>query len=83
MATTPNELQALMTMGKLGLDALASRVLSIVTLLGILAVAGYVVWAPSWYGVAGLGILAVLVFSPALRAESLRRHELQKGVGNE
>lgn len=75
----PNDLQALMALGKVGLDALGSRMLSMTSLLGVIALAAYTAWRPTYEGVALTAILALLTFIPALKAEGLRRIEL-KGV---
>jgi hypothetical protein len=72
-----NDIKAVLQLGRLGLEAMSSRMLSFSALLGILGIACYVVWRPDWFGVAIVGILSVLVFIPALRAESLRRRELK------
>ena len=67
------DVRALVAFGKVGVQLLASRVLSMLALVGVLALAGYSVYAVSWQGVAGVAILAVFVFIPALKAES--KHE--------
>jgi ABC-type siderophore export system fused ATPase/permease subunit len=78
----PSELQAVIKLSRIGLDLLASRMLSYTCLLGLLGLAFYVAWRPDWYGVAVVAIIAVAVYIPALRAESLRRFEMRKGPDN-
>lgn len=64
------DIQALVAFGKLGLALTASRILSITALFGVVALAAYSVYAQSWQGVAGVAIIAWLVFRPCLAAES-------------
>lgn len=75
----PNEIQAIIRLSKIGLDCLASRMLSYTCLLGLLGLAFYVAWRPDWMSVAVVGIIAVAVYVPALRAES-KHHNLLKGA---
>ena len=64
------DISALVAFGKLGVAVLASRMLSLVSLGGVVALSAYVAYSPSWQGAACVGIVAVFVFVPALKAES-------------
>lgn len=75
--TNPNEIglpdiTALVRFGKLGMRMMASRILSIISLLGVIALSGFVAYSPSWQGAACVGIVSFLVFIPSLKAESMR-----------
>jgi hypothetical protein len=66
------DVQALISFGKLGFNLLASRMLSVLSMLGIIALSFDSVYSSSWQGAACVGILSLLVFLPSLRAESRR-----------
>lgn len=66
------DIKALVAFGKLGMAMIASRMLSLVALFGTVALSAYAIYASSWQGAACVGILALLVFRPALRAEVRR-----------
>ena len=74
--TTTNEemkvpdIQALIRFGKWGFWLLASRVLSLVALVGLLALAGYVAYSPSWQGAAVVAVVALAAFIPSLKTET-------------
>ena len=69
------DLKALVAFGKVGINMLASRMLSLGALLGVVALCGFVAYSPSWEGAAVTGILAIFVFIPSLRAESGKSQE--------
>lgn len=66
------DVKALVAFGKLGLAILASRMLSMTALLGILALSADSIYASSWQGAVCVAVLAFLVFMPALKAEAKR-----------
>lgn len=70
-----DQVKALVAFGKLGLAIIASRMLSIISLFGLVALASYSVYAQSWQGVAETGIIAWFVFRPCLAHESKRKDE--------
>ena len=67
------DLQALIAFGKVGIHMMASRMLSLLSLVGIVALSAYSVYSSSWQGAACVGVLALFVFGPALKAESKGR----------
>lgn len=67
------DLEALVAFGKMGVKMLASRAVTLLSLLGLLSLGGYAVYASSWQGVVVVAILALLVFRPALAAETGQR----------
>ena len=74
------DLQALIAFGKVGVNLLASRILSMTALFGTIALGAYAVYASSWQGAAITGILALFVFIPALKAESRGRSGVKDGT---
>lgn len=64
------DLKALVSFGRLGFKLLAVRMMTMTALIGILALSGYVAYNPTWQGAACVGIVALLVFQPALKAET-------------
>ena len=64
------EVKALVAFGRLGLAIIASRMLSMLALVGVLALGGYTVYSNSWQGVAVTAIVAWFVFRLALRSET-------------
>lgn len=69
------DITALVAFGKLGVAVLASRMLSLLSLVGIIALGAYSVYAASWQGAAVVGVVALLCFIPALKSESKQRPE--------
>jgi hypothetical protein len=67
------DIEALVAFGKVGIQMMASRMLSLLSLFGIIALSSYSVYASSWQGAACVGVLALLVFGPALKAETKGR----------
>jgi hypothetical protein len=67
-----DNIKALVSFGKLGFSLLASRMISVLTLLGLLALSGYVAYVPSWQGAICVAVIALFVFQPALKAEGKR-----------
>lgn len=63
------DIKMLVAFGKVGVQLLASRLLSLVALFGVVALSGYSVYMSSWQGAACVAILALFVFQPALKAE--------------
>lgn len=70
--------RALVAFGKLGIEIMASRMLSLLALFGLIAIAAYSVYAVSWQGAVCVAIVAVFVFIPALRAETNRHSETSR-----
>ena len=66
------DIKALVAFAKVGIGMMASRMLSLLSLIGILAISAYSVYFSSWQGAACVGIMAVSVFIPALKAETKR-----------
>lgn len=64
------DVKALVAFGRVGVAILASRLLSLTALFGVVALSAYVAYSPSWQGAACVGVLALFVFIPALKAES-------------
>ena len=64
-----DSIRALTAFGKVGVEMLQARILSILALTGYLGLAGFVSYAPSWHGVALCGILALVAIS-AFRGEN-------------
>lgn len=67
------DMKALVAFGKIGMAMIASRMLSMTALNGVVALAAYSIYAASWIGAACTGIVAIFVFVPALKAESNRK----------
>ena len=67
------DIKMLVAFGKVGISMLASRILSLTALFGVVALAGYVTYNPSWPGASVVAVIALFVFVPALKAESTRR----------
>jgi hypothetical protein len=67
------DMQALLAFGKVGVNMMAARILSVTSLAGVIGVSAYVSYNQSWQGVAVCAIMAFFVFGPALRAESARK----------
>lgn len=67
-----DDVRALVAFGKAGMEALASRALSYMALVGAVALASYTIYSESWQGVAVTLIVATLIFIPAVRCESSR-----------
>lgn len=65
-----NQLKALIAFGKLGMQMASARIVSLLALLGGLALSGYVAYAPTWQGAACVGVVWIFGFIPALRAET-------------
>lgn len=63
------DVQTLVRFGRLGMELFASRVLSLLSLAGFLALAGYVAYSPSAVG-AAVVLVALFAFVAALRAEA-------------
>ena len=72
--TDIDTVRALVRFGRLGLEMLAVRILSVLALAGYLGLAGYVAYNPSWQGVSVCGILAIVAIS-AFRAENRYRDQ--------
>lgn len=64
------DVAALVAFGKLGLRLIASRAMSLLALLGCVALSTAVVYSPSWQGAAVAVGAMVFIFLPALKAES-------------
>jgi asparagine N-glycosylation enzyme membrane subunit Stt3 len=73
------DVKMLVAFGKVGIEMLASRILSLAALFGIIALAAYSVYAVSWIGASCVAILAVFTFIPAVKLESNRKenHDVQ------
>lgn len=69
------DIKALVAYGRVGIEMMASRMLSLISLLGTLALAGYVAYSPTNAGLAAVAIVAIFAFMPALKAETGQRHE--------
>jgi hypothetical protein len=67
------DLKALVAFGKVGMDMMASRILSLCALVGTVALSAYVAYSPSWQGAACVAIVACATFIPAIHAESKAR----------
>jgi len=74
------DIKMLVAFGKVGIEMLVSRILSLTALFGVVALSAYVAYSNSWPGAACVGILALLVFGPALRAESRGVQEAKNGT---
>jgi hypothetical protein len=72
------DMKALVAFAKVGISMMASRMLSLLALSGILALAAYSVYFTSVIGAGCVSIIAIFVFIPALKAES-RREEAKDG----
>ncbi len=70
-----DDVRALVAFGKAGMEALASRGLSYMALVGAVALSAYAVYSAAWQGAVVALIFAVCVFIPAVRAESGRSVE--------
>lgn len=66
------DISALVRFGRLGVQMMASRILSLTALFGIIALGAYSVYASSWIGAAVVATLAIFAFIPSLKAESKR-----------
>lgn len=78
------DIKALVSFGKMGMEMMASRMLSLLALVGVLALSVFVVHNPSVIGAVVLATIAVAVFIPALMAESKGGSddkETQRGSG--
>lgn len=69
------DVQALVAFGKLGVQVLSSRMLSLVGAGGVFALSFYVVYNPSWQGAACVTVTALAVFMPALKAEARKESD--------
>lgn len=69
------DVRALVAFGKLGVRVLASRMLSLLSLAGVIALSVGVVYSPSLYGAAVVGVMALFCFIPSLKAEAKQRTE--------
>jgi hypothetical protein len=69
------DVSALVAFGKLGMEIIACRMLSLLSLVGVIALSAYVAYSPSYVGAACVGILALCCFVPALKAESKRKED--------
>lgn len=64
------DLEALVAFGKVGVQMLASRLLTLFSLFGCVTLGAYTVYTSSWQGVCVTAILALFVFLPALKLET-------------
>lgn len=67
--TEVDQIKSLVAFGKVGMQMLGARILSIIGLLGFLGLAGYVAYNPTWHGVSLCAILAMVVIC-AFRGEA-------------
>lgn len=67
--TQIDQVKTLVSFGKVGVQMLSARILSILSLAGLLGVGAAVVFYPTWHGVCVCAILAVVAVS-AHRGES-------------
>jgi hypothetical protein len=68
----PVQIKALVAYGRVGFDLVASRALSLLSMACTFALAAGVVYNPTWQGAAVVGIVAALVFYPALSVDAKR-----------
>lgn len=66
------DIQALVSFGKIGMAIIASRLISILSMLGIVALSAYAIYASSWQGASCVAILSIFVFIPSLKLETSR-----------
>jgi hypothetical protein len=71
------DISALVRFGRLGVQMMASRILSLTALFGIIALSAYSVYDASYIGAAICLILALFVFIPALKSETGRAQEVK------
>lgn len=69
------DVRALVKLAEAGAALFASRILTVIALLGILALCAYVAYRPTWEGVAVVVAASLFVFKPALNAESGQREQ--------
>jgi hypothetical protein len=70
------DISALVRFGRLGVQMMASRILSLTALFGIIALSAYSVYNESHVGAAICLVLALFVFIPSIKAESGRAQEV-------
>ena len=75
--TDVDTVKALVAFGRVGLQMMGARILSIVALLGYLGLAGYVAYNATWHGVTVCAILALVAIS-AFRAENRYRDQAKE-----
>jgi hypothetical protein len=73
------DLKVMFSYAKVGIQMLASRILSLTALFGIIALSAYSIYNASWIGASCVAILAVFTFIPAVKLESNRKenHDVQ------
>ena len=71
------DVKMLVAFGKVGIQMLASRLLSLTALFGTIALGAYAVYTASYIGAGVVLILALFVFIPALKSESGRAQEVK------
>lgn len=74
----PNEIEAMIAVGRIGLNLAASRMMSISSIFGVVALAAYLIYSPSWQGVLVVGFVAVVAIT-ALRLESRGKNDVAGG----
>lgn len=74
-----NELKAIVAVGRIGMELAASRLMSLVLGSGVVALAGYVIYSPSWQGVAVVGLVSACGLLPSLRYEQRPKQEPTDG----
>jgi hypothetical protein len=72
------DISALVRFGRIGVEMMASRLLSLTALFGIIALSAYSVYNASYVGTAIVAVLALFVFIPSLKAESGRAQEVNR-----
>lgn len=70
------DVKMLVAFGKVGIQMLASRILSLTALFGIIALSAYSIYNASYVGAAIVAVLALFVFIPSIKAESGRAQEV-------
>lgn len=73
MEMRPAEVDAVIKFARIGLQTMSERVLSVMALVGCMALFGYAAAEPDWKRVAGACAFAVLVFWPLLRLEAAKK----------
>ena len=71
------DISALVRFGRIGVQMMASRILSLTALFGTIALGAYAVYTASYIGAGVVLILALFVFIPALKSESGRAQEVK------
>jgi len=67
-----NEVIAMVAFAKVGMSILASRIVSVCALVGVVGLSSYVIYNPSWQGVAVVALAAFCGLLPAIRSEGAR-----------